>query len=75
MVNIKDLIHQIDTVHGVCPECKEEAILVAIVTDYYRCTNCGEDTRQYVNGSIKYLKISEEDRKWLRKNKLAQPKS
>ena len=75
MVDIRDLISQIDTVHGVCPECNEEAILVAIVTDYYRCTNCGEDTRQYVNGSIKYLKISDEDRKWLRKNKLAQPKS
>jgi len=75
MVDIRDLISQIDTVHGICPECNEEAILVAIVTDYYRCTNCGEDTRQYVNGSIKYLKISDQDKKWLKNQKLASQKS
>jgi len=75
MVKIKDLIQQIDTVHGVCPECKEDTILVAIVTDYYRCTSCGADTRQYINGSIKYLRISDEDKKWLKRNKSAQQKS
>ena len=73
--SIKDLVNQIDTVHGICPECEEEAILVAIVTDYYRCTNCGEDTRQYVNGSIKYLRITNEDKKWLKKHKLGRPNS
>ena len=68
---VKDKLNQflesIDTVHGHCPHCGEESILVAIVTDYYRCTVCGEDTKQYVNGSIKYLKITEEDEKWLKK--------
>jgi len=59
----------VDTVNGICPECKEHALLVAIITDYYRCTNCGEDTRQYVNGSIKYLKLTDEDQKWLGKHK------
>ena len=43
----------IDNVLGICPECKEEAFLVAIVHDYYRCTNCGLDTKQYINGTIK----------------------
>ena len=43
---------KIDTVHGHCEECDEEAIMVAIVTEYYRCTNCGADTRQHINGSI-----------------------
>ena len=33
---------KIDTVHGVCEECEEEAILVAIVSEFYRCTNCGD---------------------------------
>jgi hypothetical protein len=51
----------IETVAGVCPHCEEDAILVAIVTDYFRCTNCGEDTRQYINGSIKYLKLDDYD--------------
>jgi len=69
MVKIRDIINQIDTVNGICPQCHEEAILVAIVSDFYRCTNCGEDTRQYVNGSIKYLSISEEDRTWLKNQK------
>ena len=65
---ISDLLESIDTVHGKCPECEEDSILIAIVTDYYRCTNCGADTKQYVNGSIKYLKLNEEETEWLRKN-------
>ena len=58
----------IDTVNGICPECEEDTILVAIVTDFYRCTNCGYDVKQYVNGSIKYLKLEDQDIEWLRKN-------
>ena len=50
-------IGYIDTVHGECPHCHEDTLLVAIVTDFYKCTLCGEETRQYVNGSIKYLKL------------------
>ena len=57
----------IDNVLGICPECKEEAFLVAIVQDYYRCTNCGEDTRQFVNGVIKYMKIKESDKEYIKK--------
>ena len=67
--NMQDLLGSVRTVSGTCPECHEDTLLVAIVTDYYRCTNCGEDTRQYVNGSIKYLKITKEDEEWLRKQK------
>ena len=61
-------IGYIDTVHGICPHCSEDTLLVAVVTDYYRCTTCGEDTRQYVNGSIKYLKLDRKDREWLKEN-------
>ena len=64
---VKELkLGHIDTVSGVCPECEEQTILIAIVTDYYRCTNCGYDVRQYVNGSIKYLRLDNEDKKWLK---------
>ena len=64
---VKELkLGHIDTVSGVCPECQEDTILIAIVTDFYRCTNCGYDVRQYVNGSIKYLKLDNEDKKWLK---------
>ena len=59
---------KIDTVHGHCEECNEEAIMVAIVTEYYRCTNCGADTRQHVNGSIRYLKLTESDKAYIKAN-------
>ena len=58
----------IDNVLGICPECKTEAFLVAIVQDYYRCTNCGEDTRQYINGHIKYLKVNQEDKDFIKRH-------
>ena len=60
----------IDTVNGICPECQEDTILVAIVTDFYRCTNCGYDVKQYVNGSIKYLRLDNTDKEWLKNRQL-----
>ena len=68
MVKIVHLFNKIDTVQGHCEECKEETILVAIVQDYYRCTNCGHDTKQYINGKIRYLKISDSDKEFIKKN-------
>ena len=62
--------HKIDTVHGTCENCKEHTILVAIVSDFYRCTNCGHDIRQYKNGSIRYITLSQKDKEWLRKQNL-----
>ena len=58
--------NNIDTVQGVCENCEEEPILVGIVTEFYRCTNCGSDTRQHINGSIRYLQLSEKDKNWLK---------
>ena len=58
----------IDTVHGFCEQCEEETILIAIVQDYYRCTNCGHDTRQHINGSIRYLKVTENDKAYIKEH-------
>jgi len=66
---MQDLLGAVQTVQGFCPECGEETILVSVVTDYYRCTACGEDTKQYENGSIKYLRLTKEDEQWLKKQK------
>lgn len=63
------LFNNIDTVTGICAHCQEEAIMVAIVTEFYRCTNCGEDTKQYINGSIRYLKLDDRDKEWLKNQK------
>ena len=60
------LSNRIDTVMGTCSECEEDTVLVAIVSDYYRCTNCGYDNRQHVNGKISYLKLTEADKTYLR---------
>ena len=60
------VFHKIDTVVGTCEECNEEAILVAIVTEYYRCTNCGDDIEQKVNGVIRYMKVNKETKMKLR---------
>jgi len=45
-------------VHGICPGCNELAPLVSIVENIYKCTNCGNELEQYVNGVIKYLPIN-----------------
>ena len=69
MKNRKQLLKSalyVDTVTGVCPECKEDAFLVMIVDNFYKCTNCGEDTKQYINGHIKYLKINQHDKEYIR---------
>ena len=47
---LKEGLSYIDTVSGTCPHCNESTLLVAVVTDFYRCTTCGEDKRQYING-------------------------
>ena len=62
------IFHKIDTVHGICEECQEDSILVAIVSDFYRCTNCGHDTKQHINGRIRYMSLSESDRKYIKEH-------
>jgi len=47
---------------------EEDSILVAIVQDYYRCTNCGHDTRQYINGKIRYMSLTESDVKFIKEH-------
>ena len=59
---------KIDTVHGNCEYCNEESIMVAIVSDFYRCTNCGEDTKQHINGRIRYMQLSRSDIDYIKKN-------
>ena len=68
MSKLDKIFNKIDTVHGLCEECEEEAILVAIVSDFYRCTNCGHDTKQHINGRIRYMSLSESDKEFIKNN-------
>jgi ribosomal protein S27AE len=56
MSKLYRVFNKIDTVEGFCEECGEQTILVAIVSEFYRCTNCGHDTKQHINGRIKMAK-------------------
>ena len=68
MTKLYKIFQKIDTVHGFCEECEEDSILVAIVQDYYRCTNCGHDTRQHINGRIRYMSLTESDVKFIKEH-------
>jgi len=51
-------------VYGICPSCREIAPLVSILDNIYKCTNCGNELKQHVNGVIKYLPM---DKKQIKK--------
>ena len=68
MAKLYKVFNKIDTVHGLCEECGEDSILVAIVSEFYRCTNCGHDTKQHINGRIRYMSLTEEDKNFIKNN-------
>ena len=55
-----------ELVTGHCPECNLDTILVGLQHCYYRCTNCGEDIEQEVNGVIKYMIVDKDTKIKLR---------
>ena len=34
--------------------------------DFYRCTGCGADTKQHINGRIRYMQLSENDKNFIK---------
>ena len=60
--------HNIDTVTGYCHSCQEDSILVAIVSEFYRCTNCGVDNKQHINVKIRYIRLTPDEQEYLRNN-------
>ena len=51
----KTIRFKTEVVNGVCPECSEETLLVSVVPEMYKCTVCGENLRQHINGKISYI--------------------
>ena len=47
-----------EIVNGVCPTCSQNSVLISICAHNYRCTTCGQDMEQKVNGVISYIPIS-----------------
>ena len=48
--------------HGVCPYCNLLSPLLFLYKDFYRCSLCGEEVEQYINGVIKYIPITSSKR-------------
>ena len=48
-------IFKTEIVNGRCPHCNFEVILVSLASDHFRCTTCGTDLEQKVNGKISYI--------------------
>ena len=50
-------------VNGKCPKCTEESIFVSLHKTIFRCTTCGADIEQKINGKISYMPhVSSNDR-------------
>lgn len=47
-----------EIVNGICPTCSQDSIFVSLYNHNYRCTTCGQDMEQKVNGVISYIPIS-----------------
>ena len=46
-----------ELVNGVCPEWSFDVILVSLANDHFRCTTCGSDLEQKINGKITYIPV------------------
>ena len=58
-----------EIVNGFCPDCLEKSVLIS-VDQYFKCTRCGTELEQKVNGKISYIPTStnEQDIRMVLKN-------
>ena len=46
-----------EIVNGKCPTCSRFGVLISLESSFNRCTSCGNDIEQKVNGVISYIPI------------------
>ena len=51
------MILKTEVVNGICPTCQADVIFVSLAQALYRCTNCGTDLEQKINGVIQYIPV------------------
>ena len=44
-----------EIVNGMCPMCNHFGVLISLDPSFFRCTSCGHDLEQKVNGIISYI--------------------
>ena len=54
---------QAEVVNGNCPTCFQNVVLVSLYHGHYRCTTCGADLEQKVNGVISYIPMGDPNTK------------
>ena len=54
----KGLEIKTEVVNGTCPICDETTVFVSIFSTIYRCITCGADTKQEINGQIKFMPLA-----------------
>ena len=55
----KSLEIKTEVTNGTCPICEETTVFVSIFSSIYRCISCGSDTKQEVNGLIRFMPIAQ----------------
>ena len=49
---------QTEVTNGTCPICDENTVFVSIFSQLCRCITCGSDTKQEINGHIRFMPIT-----------------
>ena len=56
-------VFKTEIVNGLCPACNFQVVLVSLANDHFRCTPCGSDLEQKINGKISYIPIMSNNEK------------
>jgi len=51
------MVFKTQVVNGTCPTCTSNTVFISLSPEFFRCTNCGTDLEQKVNGVISYIPI------------------
>ena len=51
------MIFKTELVNGTCPTCNTSTVFVSLCPELYRCTSCGVDLEQKINGVIQYIPV------------------
>ena len=46
-----------EVVNGKCPTCQHFGVFISLEPSFYRCTSCGGDIEQKINGIISYIPV------------------
>ena len=49
-----------EVVNGICPDCERPSVLISI-EHFFKCTRCGSELEQKVNGKISYIPFGTKD--------------